>query len=342
MAGVSTPALAAAVSNAGGLGFLGLGSATATDARTRIRETRARTDNRFGVNVFCHQPATADEARDARWLDWLAPQFSQFGKSPPACLREIYSSFLEDSAMQAVLLEERPAVVSFHFGIPSVDTIRALKCAGIVLLATATSLQEAQAIAHTDIDAIVAQGREAGGHRGIFDPRAVDEELDTLSLTALLAGRVATPIIAAGGIMDGAGIAAALAAGAQAAQLGTAFVACPESAIDDEYRRALTGGGARDTVFTSSISGRKARGLVNRFTALDSLPTRPAVPDYPLAYDAGKALYAAARARGVDGYGAHWAGEGARMTRPMPAAALVQVLAAELRAAIPAVRERQL
>jgi nitronate monooxygenase len=337
MAGISTPALAAAVSNAGGLGFLGLGAATASGARAQIRETRALTEKPFGVNVFCHKPAILDEERIARWLEWLAPQFAQFGKAPPASLREIYMSFQVDRAMQDLLLGERPAVVSFHFGVPPPDTIRLLKRAGIVLMATATSLEEAHAIARTDIDVIVAQGGEAGGHRGIFDPEGLDEELATLALTRLLVKHTTKPIIAAGGIMDGAGIAAMLALGAQAAQLGTAFVTCSESAADDEYRRALASTESRRTVFTVTISGRKARGLVNRFTALDDLQARPAVPDYPLAYDAGKALRAAAKASGVEGYGAHWAGQGAWMTRPMPAAALVELLSAELQAAIAAV-----
>ena len=203
------------------------------------------------------------------------------------------------------------------------------------LIATATNLQEGMAIAGRDITAIVAQGAEAGGHRGSFDPQAGDEYLGTLALTRLLVYRIDRPIIAAGGIMDGAGIAAMLALGAQAAQLGTAFVACPETSIDDAYRRALLAGAPR-TAFTASVSGRLARSLENEFTALDRDPDRPPVPAYPVAYDAGKALHAAAKSRGEFGYGAQWAGQAAPLSRSLPAAHLVETLYLELQAAIAA------
>jgi nitronate monooxygenase len=329
MAGVSTPAMAAAVSNAGALGSLAVGATDAEGARELIRETRARTDRPFNVNLFCHAPATADPAREARWLEWLAPRFRELGAEPPQAIREIYTSFVSDPAMLAMLLEERPAVVSFHFGLPPQSVIVALKRGGILLFATATHPHEAEPIERAGVDAIVAQGIEAGGHRGIFDP-AVDDELGTLALTRLLVRSSALPVIAAGGIMDGAGIAAALALGAQAAQLGTAFVGCPESSIDEGYRRALSSGPSARTALTRSISGRKARSLSNRFTALDGDPGRPAVPDYPIAYDAGKSLHSAARAKGEYGYGAHWAGQAAPLARALPAAQLVRTLEAEL------------
>lgn len=329
MAGVSTPAMAAAVSNAGGLGSLGVGATDAEGARQMIQATRALTTGPFNINLFCHTPAVADAVREARWLDWLRPQFQAYGAEPPQRLREIYTSFVEDRAMLAMLLQERPAVISFHFGLPPPDTIAALKKAGIVLLASATNPYEARQIADAGIDAIVAQGIEAGGHRGVFDPAAADEGLGTFALTRLLVRSTTLPVIAAGGIMDGAGIAAALALGAQAAQLGTAFVGCPESAIDAGYRRALLDDPAPITTFTASISGRQARGLRNRFTALDDDPLRPPTPDYPIAYDAGKALHAAARAKGEFGYGAQWAGQGAALARALPAAELLRVLDAE-------------
>ena len=334
MAGVSTPAMAAAVSNAGGLGSLGVGATDAEGARTMIRATRALTDRPFNVNLFCHAPAVADAAREACWLEWLAPQFAQFDAAPPQALREIYTSFVEDVAMLAMLLEERPAVVSFHFGLPDSATISTLQQVGIVLLATATHPHEARRIADAGIDAIVAQGIEGGGHRGVFDPSAVDDGLGSFALTRLLARTMDIPVIAAGGIMDGAGIAAALALGAQAAQLGTAFVGCAESAIDAGYRHALLAGADARTTYTSAISGRRARGLRNRYTALDGAAGRPPIPDYPIAYDAGKALHAAAKAKGDYGYGAQWAGQAAPLAREMPAGALVEVLARELREAL--------
>jgi nitronate monooxygenase len=330
MAGVSTPALAAAVSNAGGLGSLGVGAMNAEGARKVIRETRALTARPFNVNVFCHGPAITDESVEREWLSWLSPHFSKFGALPPATLAEIYTSFAEDQAMLEVFLEEKPAIVSFHFGLPSSETVAALKGAGIKLLASATNLREAADLVQAGVDAIVAQGIEAGGHRGMFDPETFDDGLGTFALTRLLVRKFDLPIIAAGGIMDGAGIAAALALGAQAAQLGTAFVACPETSIDEGYRRALLSDAANHTVLTSAISGRLARSMVNKFTELGRQEEVPKTPHYPVAYDAGKALHAAAKATGEFGYGAQWAGQAAALARSLPAAELFERLEAEL------------
>jgi len=197
-------------------------------------------------------------------------------------------------------------------------------------MATATCLEEAHAIEAAGLDAIVAQGFEAGGHRGMFDPARPDDALGTMALTRLLVRQCRLPVIAAGGIMDGAGIAAALDLGAVAAQLGTAFIACPESAADDGYRTALAGPGAWHTSMTPLISGRPARALANRFTSLARPIVGPRPPDYPIAYDAGKALHLAAKARGDHGFGAHWAGQGAPLARAMPAAELIETLRREL------------
>jgi nitronate monooxygenase len=333
MAGVSTPALAAEVSNAGGLGSIGVGATDASGARKMIGELRARTDRAFNVNVFVHQTPRADPEREAAWLEWLRPIFEDFDAVPPTAQRTIYKSFADDPDMLALLIEARPAVVSLHFGLPPGEVIAALKGAGILLFATATCLDEARRIKAAGIDAIVAQGIEAGGHRGMFDPDAPDDGMGTFALTRLLAAQVDLPVIAAGGIMDGAGIAAALDLGAIAAQLGTAFIGCPESAADEAYRAALTGLAAHHTRLTSLISGRPARALANRFTALQEAASGHRPPAYPIAYDAGKALNAAARARGEHGYGAQWAGQGAPLARAMPAAQLVATLARELVAA---------
>jgi nitronate monooxygenase len=330
MAGVSTPALAAAVSNAGALGFLGVGAMTAEAARKAIGETRALTARPFGVNVFCHAPAVADAATESAWLAYLAPVFKEFGAQPPATLGEIYTSFVQDDAMLDVFLKERPAVVSFHFGLPHADRIRALRDAGIYLIASATSVAEALRIQEAGVDAIVAQGYEAGGHRGVFDPEAPDERLGTLALTRLIVRNVDIPVIAAGGIMDGAGIAAVLALGAQAAQLGTAFIACPESAADAAFRAALQDARNARTAMTAAISGRRARGLYNRFMRMGEAADSPRVPDYPIAYDAGKALNAAAKAKGNSEFAAQWAGQAVALSRAMPAAALVAQLREEL------------
>lgn len=330
MAGVATPALAAAVSNAGALGSVGVGATDAAGARTMIEEIRAGTNRPFNVNLFVHAPAKADTAREAAWLDGLAPLFAEFGAAPPKALRTIYRSFADDPDMLAMLLDLSPPVVSFHFGLPPADTLAALRARGTLMMATATSRAEARAIEAAGLDAIVAQGIEAGGHRGVFDPEAPDAGLGTMALTRLLVRETRLPVIAAGGIMDGAGIAAALDLGAAAAQLGTAFIACPESAADDAYRQALTGPGAEHTTLTPLISGRPARALANRFTALAEHLKGRLPPAYPIAYDAGKALHAAAKARGEHGFGAHWAGQGAPLARAMPAAMLIDTLRDEL------------
>jgi len=334
MAGVSTPEMAAAVSNSGGLGSIGVGPSDAETTRQMIAAVRSRTDRPIQVNVFCHQPAVADAAREAAWLARLGPEFARYGAKPPARLTEIYQTFLTDDAKLTVLLAERPAVVSFHFGLPARERIEALRTAGIALLATATNLEEGKAIAAAGIDAVVAQGYEAGGHRGIFDPTGPDDRLGTVALTRLLVNKLDLPVIAAGGIMDGAGIAASLTLGAVAAQLGTAFIACPESSADAGFRAALLGPPAEHTVMTSAISGRPARCLANRFTAFGEGVERGAVPDYPIAYDAGKALHAAAKAAGEFGYGAQWAGQGAPLARTAPAGELVARLRQEMKRAL--------
>jgi nitronate monooxygenase len=334
MAGVATPEMAAAVTNAGGLGSLGLGAAGALGARDMIQALRALTSRPFNVNVFCHQPASADAVREQAWLKALGPLFERYGAEAPPSIREIYTSFLVDEALADLLVEMRPAVVSFHFGLPPAKTIARLKSAGVVLFSTATNLDEAQQAEAAGVDAIVAQGYEAGGHRGAFDPEAPDPRLGVFALTRLLASKVSLPVIAAGGIMDGAGIAAVLDLGAEMAQLGTAFIACPESSANAAYREALTGPGALATRMTAVVSGRLARCLSNRMTALEDAELKGlAIPDYPITYDASRALAAATRAKGEGGFSAQWAGQGAPLARSLPTAELVAVLMQELAAA---------
>ncbi|WP_272913782.1 NAD(P)H-dependent flavin oxidoreductase [Noviluteimonas dokdonensis] len=260
----------------------------------------------------------------------MAPEFRRFDCSPPNTLREIYTSFLVDDATLATLVDVRPEVVSFHFGLPTQAQRDALHAAGIVLIATATSLPEARMIEAAGLDAIVAQGFEAGGHRGVFDPDAHDGCLGTMALVRSLVDAVGLPVIAAGGIMDGAGIRAALSLGACAAQLGTAFIDTDESLADAGYRARLHSEAAHHTVMTRAISGRPARCLANDFTRIGADVPDTAIPDYPIAYDAGKALAKAAQAAGQAGYGAQWAGQGAPLARRMSTGALMDVLSAQL------------
>lgn len=333
MAGVATPALAAGVSLAGALGSLGLGASTPDQARAMMAETAERIgSNRYGVNLFCHAPAHADAVREAAWLDYLTPEFARFDATPPAGLREIYPTFLHDDAMLTTVLAARPAVVSFHFGIPDADRIAALRDSGALLLATATSVPEARAALAAGLDGVVAQGFDAGGHRGVFDPSQADGRLSTTDLMAELKP-LGMPLIPAGGVMDGADAAHWLRAGAPAVQMGTAFLACPESSASADHRAGLT---SRPTVMTHAISGRPARGLENRLTALGAAAKAPPVPDYPIAYDAAKQLNAAAG--GAPDYAAHWAGTGAARARALPVAELVALLDAEIRAGLGANR----
>ncbi|CAH0267112.1 Nitronate monooxygenase [Pseudomonas sp. Bi70] len=333
MAGTATPALAAAVSNAGGLGSISIAAVQAEAGRQMIRETRAATRKPFNINVFCHRLSVADAEKQQAWLAHLQPYFAEFGAAAPEAIRDIYCSFQEDEGQLQVLLEERPPIVSFHLGLPPQERIDALKQAGITLLASATTLQEGLLAQEAGIDIIVAQGIEAGGHRGVFEPQHGDQGIGTLALVRVLVKHLSRPVIAAGGIMDGAGIAAVMNLGACAAQLGTAFILCPESAANEAYRHMLSSQRAQVTQVTTVISGRPARGIVNRFMAEVGAPGHPEVPGFGIAYDAGKQLIAAAAKAGNAEFAAHWAGQGAALARAMPAAQLVDVLHREYLAA---------
>jgi nitronate monooxygenase len=330
MAGTSSPALAAAAANAGALGSIGVGATDAAGARRMIADFRARSRRSLNVNVFCHQPACRDPARETAWIERLRPEFQRLGQVPPDRLTQIYQSFVADASMLEMLLSAKPAVVSFHFGLPPAQSIRSLREAGVVTLASATSLEEARIAVRAGVECVVAQGYEAGGHRGLFDPDGVDDQLGTLALTRLLAQKLDVPVIAAGGIMDGAAIAAALRLGASAAQMGTAFIGCPESDADAGFRAALASDAAYHTTMTRVISGRPARCLANKFTAFGANVAAADVPRYPIAYDAGKALNAAGKGANDPGYGAQWAGQGAPLARSLPAAQLIGSLATEI------------
>lgn len=330
MAGTSTPQLAAAVSEAGALGSVGIGAYTVEQARQHITQTQALTQRAINVNLFCHQPAVADPAREAAWLHYLAPEFARYHAPTPTQLRCIYETAVGHAPLQAMLLAHKPAVVSFHFGLPEQTFIDALRAAGTTTLACATTLDEARQIEQAGVDVIVAQGMEAGGHRGAFVP-AQDRLMGTLALTRVLVAHSKLPVVAAGGIMDGRGIAAALELGACAVQMGTAFILCPESAASPAYRAELQSERAHHTAITAAISGRPARGMANRLHLLGAAYAGD-LPGYPMVYDAGKALHQAASTQGSSDYAAHWAGQGAPLARAMPAAALVQTLARELAA----------
>ena len=333
MAGVSTPELAAAVSNAGALGSIAVGAVNSDAARQLIKSTRALTDQPFNVNLFCHPSPQRSAEIEHGWIEHLTPHFERFGSNSPTELDEIYLSFLDDPNMLAVLLEEQPAVVSFHFGLPVSTWIEQLRNKGIVTLACVTSLIEAKLAIAAGVDALVAQGIEAGGHRGSFDAQQ-DSGLMTMDLVAQLTALVQSPVIAAGGIMTGTDIAAAMKVGAAAVQMGTAFVLCPESSANAGYRANLSRGAAVSTEITSAISGRPARGIINRAHTEIEPHNRAHIPDYPLTYDAMKRLATVASSQGDEGYAAHWAGTGASLARSMPADQLIKTLVSELQASL--------
>lgn len=344
MAGVSTPQLAAAVSNAGALGSIALGGCgSAAQARELLRATRALTPRPFNANVFCHRaPLACPPAEASAWLARLAPMFDAIGAPPPLPTTELTSGYLTfqgNDELLRVLVEEQPRVVSFHFGLPPAEWVKQLQAAGIVTFACVTSLRECALAVNAGVDAVVAQGNEAGGHRGVFDD-SEDLSLGTFALVRLLAQSCScpVPIIAAGGVMDGAGIAAALQLGASAVQMGTAFILCPESSASDAYRAALSDPRrAANSRVIAAVSGRPARGMVNRLLShLNDSTGGAKMPEYPLPYAATKLLLAeVAKKKAVLGdealeFGVHWAGQGAPMARAMPAADLVQTLAREL------------
>lgn len=329
MAGVSTPQLAASVSNAGGLGMLGLGSSNPEKASKMILKTKELTQKPFGVNVFCHKPPVRDPVREEQWLNHLNPLFESLGAKRPSDMKENYKSFLGNTEMLKTLLELRPNVVTFHFGIPEPDTLRKLKEIGICTMGTATNIQEAQIIQDSGIDAVVAQGFEAGGHRGMFDPNARDEQWSTMVLVKILSQRMKIPIVAAGGIMDGYMAKAMLDNGASAVQLGTAYILCPESGANNGYRENLKSSRNQSTQLTAAFSGHPARGITNDFIKYNSTPETPPVAAYPLTYDAGKQLHAA-EPDGQYNYAAHWAGQGAPLVREMGAGELTKLIAKEI------------
>lgn len=326
MVGVSTPALAAAVSNAGALGSIGIGASSVEQAREMIAATRSLTENPFNVNVFCHREAVHDSAREAQWIRYLKPFFEEFQAPAPSRLTAAYPSFNDNRPALEMLLEEKPAVVSFHFGLPPAEWIQALQAVGIVTFGCATTPEEACIVEAAGVDAVVAQGAEAGGHRGVFAPEKGDRQIGSLALTRLVSAASGIPVIAAGGIMDGQGIEAAFDLGAAGAQLGTAFILSPESAAGTAHRQALKSERSHHTQITSVISGRPARSLVNRMHTDVDRPGAPALPDYLIAYSAGKALAAAATAGNSAEFSAHWAGQGVPLAREMPAGELIESL----------------
>jgi nitronate monooxygenase len=323
MAGVQDGALALAVGEAGGLGALPCALLDADALRRALAALRARTTRPVNVNFFCHAPPPADAARDAAWRAALAPYYAEFGldaaAAAPGATRHPF-----DAAAADVLAEFAPPVVSFHFGLPPPDLLARVRGWGATVLASATTVAEARWLEAHGADAIIAQGFEAGGHRGLFLADDIDTQVGTFALVPRIARATSLPVIAAGGIADAAGVAAALALGASAVQVGTAYLLCPEATTSAVHRAALQGEAA--TALTNVFTGRPARGIVNRLMR-ELGPMSPLAPAFPLAAAAVAPLRAAAEARGDGGFSPLWAGQNIDGCRPIPAAELTRQLA---------------
>ena len=325
MAGVQGSALAVAVSNAGGLGSLPCAMLDPASMRKELAAIRAQTDKPFNVNFFCHRPPEPGAEREAAWRSALAPYYAEFGIDasaiPSGPGRRPF-----DAGAADVLAEFRPPVVSFHFGLPPADLLARVRGWGARILSSATTVDEARWLEAHGVDAVIAQGLEAGGHRGVFLSSDLSTQVGTFALVPQVVKAVRIPVIAAGGIADAKGVAAALALGAAGVQVGTAYLLCPEATTTAPHRAALKSDAARVTALTNLFTGRPARGIVNRIIR-ELGPIGAAVPDFPLATSAIAPLRAKAESLGSGDFSPLWSGQNASGCREIPAAVLTREIA---------------
>jgi len=328
MAGVQLSALAVAVSNAGGLGSLPCAMLTPEALRKELGALKAGTRKPYNVNFFCHTPPAPSREREAAWRALLAPYYREYGIDPESIpAGPGRAPFTAEAA--EVLAEFRPAVVSFHFGLPTKELLARVHALGAKILASATTVDEARWLETQGVDAIIAQGNEAGGHRGNFLASELTTQVGTFSLLPQIVRAVRLPVIAAGGIADAQGVAAALALGAAGVQVGTAYLLCPEATTSAVHRAALKSEAARHTALTNVFTGRPARGIVNRvMRELGAM--NGAAPEFPLATSAIAPLRAKAEAQGRGDFSPLWCGQNASGCREIPAAELTRALAARL------------
>jgi nitronate monooxygenase len=327
--GPSTPELAAAVSNAGGMGSLGLEYLTLDQMRQHIQRTRELTRGPINLNLFAPMSPPSRHLNFAPALAEVALAHEELGIAAPEAPQLQPDNFGDKLS---VMLESRPEVFSFTFGMMSHDAMHSLKGAGIFVIGTATTVAEAQRLERAGVDAIVAQGSDAGGHRGTFAGLFDTSMIPTLDLVRRIANVTKLPVIASGGLMDGRDIRRALEAGAAAVQLGTAFLACPEAGTSKPYREALLNAREDTTVITRAFSGRPARGLANRFSR--KLADKPdSILPFPLQNTLTRPMRRAAAEKGTSEYLSLWAGTGVARIRQMPAGELVKVLVDEMNAA---------
>ncbi|MCS6116778.1 NAD(P)H-dependent flavin oxidoreductase [Shewanella baltica] len=325
MAGVQGSALTIAVSQAGALGSLPCAMLSLEALDAALTQIRAQTTKPINVNFFCHHEPEQQAAKQAAWLKQLAPYFVELGihsdTQAAGAPRAPYTS-----AQAEVLAKFKPEVVSFHFGLPNEDLLLEIKSWGSKIISTATTVEEALWLEARGVDAIIAQGLEAGGHRGHFLSDDLTEQLGTFSLLPQIIAAVDVPVIAAGGIVDAKTVRAAMAMGASAVQVGTAYLLCPECTTSEIHRAALQSEAAQHTALTNLFSGRPARGIVNRFMA-ELGPINNAVPDFPLASSAVAGLRSAAEQQGFGDFSPLWCGQNTAGCQAIPAAELTKQLA---------------
>ncbi len=325
MAGPGTPALAIAVAEAGGLGSLPCALLSPEQARGGLETIRAATNRPLNLNFFCHQSPTPDPARMMAWRARLAPYSVELGLDPEA---PIPASFRNpfDEIFCALVEEFRPAVVSFHFGLPEPALLARVRATGAKILSSATTVAEARWLEDRGADAIIAQGYEAGGHRGMFLSDDLSSQVGTFALVPQVVDAVSVPVIAAGGVSDSRGIIAALALGAAGVQIGSAYLLCPEASTAPLHRKALENAADDNTAVTNLFTGRPARGLMNRVMR-EVGPMSPLAPAFPLAGGALAPLRAKAEAVGSADFTNLWAGQAARYAKAIPAGELTKRLA---------------
>jgi nitronate monooxygenase len=325
MAGAQDSALAIAVCNAGGLGSLPCAMLGTDALRAELATIRSQTRGAYNVNFFCHTPPEPSEQKEQAWRAALAPYFAEYGIDASAISAAPVRRPFSPEAL-AVLEEFRPSVVSFAFGLPSADLLRSLRGMGAKILASATTVDEARWLEAHGADAVIAQGLEAGGHRAMFLSNNLDTQLGTFALLPQVVRAVRIPVVAAGGIADATGVAAAFALGATAVQIGTAYLLCTEAATSNVPRAALKSDAAHLTALTNLFSGGAARGIMNRIMK-ELGPINAAAPAFPLATAAIAPLRARAEAAGRGDFSPLWAGQNASGCKEIPAAALTRELA---------------
>ncbi|WP_422420053.1 NAD(P)H-dependent flavin oxidoreductase [Pseudomonas sp. GZD-222] len=325
MAGSTGSAMAIAVSNAGGLGSLPCATLSLEQIRAELQAFKQASNGPLNVNFFCHQPPQPDPAGDAAWKQALKPYYDELGADYDAPTPVSNRAPFDDASCQ--LIEAfKPAVVSFHFGLPEASLLARVKASGAKVLSSATTVDEAIWLEQHGCDAIIAMGYEAGGHRGMFLSTDLNTQVGTLALVPQVVDAVKVPVIAAGGIGDHRGIVAALALGASAVQLGTAYLLCPEAKISAAHRQALSSAKDSDTALTNIFTGRPARGITTRIMR-ELGPVSTLAPRFPLAGGALMPLRAISEPAGSSDFSNLWAGQAARLTRAFPAGELTRNLA---------------